>query len=61
MKSVEKLDGWEQHRRDQLRSWMRATPAQRLAALEEMVEFARKYAGIARRHSRPGKGETAAS
>jgi hypothetical protein len=61
MKSAEKPDGWEQHRRDQLRRWMSATPAQRLAALEEMIVFARKYAGIARREPGRGPGETAAS
>lgn len=44
MKSDQKLDGWRQHQLDQLRHWMSATPAQRLAALEEMREVVRSVA-----------------
>lgn len=51
MKSDEGVDGWERNRREQLRQWMNTTPAQRLAALEELIEFARKYGGRARQRS----------
>ncbi|HEX9822941.1 MAG TPA: hypothetical protein VGB51_00915 [Actinomycetota bacterium] len=34
-------DGWDEHRRDQLKRWRSATPAQRLAALEELIGLAR--------------------
>lgn len=33
-------DGWEQHRRDQLRRTSEATPLQRLRWLEEAISFA---------------------
>lgn len=34
------LDSWEEHRREQLKLSLRATPAQRLAWLEEMMQLA---------------------
>jgi hypothetical protein len=36
---------WSQVEDEQLRAWVQATPAQRLAWLEEMLEFAR-LAGV---------------
>ncbi len=34
------------HEKEQLRFWLRATPAQRLAWLEEMLEFARTVGAL---------------
>ncbi len=34
------------HEKEQLRYWLRATPAQRLAWLEEMLEFARTVGAL---------------
>ena len=34
--------GWEAHRKEQLRRWARATPARRLAWVEEAIEMIRK-------------------
>ena len=42
--------GWDAHRRRQLEGWLLATPAQRLAWLEEMIAFA--YQAGARRFER---------
>lgn len=38
---TDERSGWDRHRRDQLRRWMKATPAQRLAALEELIATVR--------------------
>jgi hypothetical protein len=54
-------DGWEEHHQNQMKDLLRTTPSRRLAAFEEMIEFARKYAGLARRGTARGPGETAAS
>jgi hypothetical protein len=35
--------GWHRHEREQLRQGLRATPAQRLAWLEEMMDLALRY------------------
>jgi len=52
----EKLEaGWEEHRRSKIRLWLRATPAQRLAWLEEAIRFAHR-SGALDRH--PGSGAT---
>ncbi len=45
-------DGWMRHRDEQLRSWLRLTPEQRLEWLEGAKEFAREALGAANR--RPG-------
>ncbi len=48
-------DGWKAHEEEQRRSWLRLTPAQRLAWLEGAKEFARQALGAAhRRPSNPG-------
>ena len=36
------------HEKEQLRYWLRATPAQRLAWLEEMLEFARMAGALSK-------------
>lgn len=36
------------HEKEQLRYWLRATPAQRLAWLEEMLEFARTAGALSK-------------
>jgi hypothetical protein len=39
---AERLDGWEEHRRRQIRDIARnTTPAQRLAWVEEMIDLVR--------------------
>lgn len=40
---------WEGNRDEQLRSWLRATPAQRLAWLEEALQLAWNAGAIKRR------------
>ncbi|MDI7266943.1 MAG: hypothetical protein QME96_02990 [Myxococcota bacterium] len=40
--------GWEAHRRRQLASFLAATPAQRLAWLEEMIELAHRTGALPR-------------
>lgn len=40
---------WHAHRRAQLAAWMAATPAQRLAWLEEMIEVAYQAGALPRR------------
>jgi len=35
-------DGWEEHRRQQIRDGLRTTPAQRLAWVEEMIDLMRQ-------------------
>lgn len=44
-----KIDGWKAHEEEQRRSWLRLTPAQRLAWLEDAKEFAREALGAAHR------------
>lgn len=41
-------DGWEEHKRRQLASFLAATPAQRLAWLEEMIELAHRSGALPR-------------
>jgi hypothetical protein len=40
---------WEGNRRQTILAGLRVSPARRLAALEELLEFARLYAGAAKR------------
>ncbi|MBI5500124.1 MAG: hypothetical protein HY907_07760 [Deltaproteobacteria bacterium] len=40
--------GWEEHKRRQLASFLAATPAQRLAWLEEMIELAHRSGALPR-------------
>jgi len=40
---------WEEHRREQRTLGLAATPAQRLAWLEEMIEFAHRAGALPRR------------
>lgn len=43
------VDGWERHRRQQIRDVARrTTPAQRLAWVEEMIELAREVGARSR-------------
>ncbi len=42
MTEPDDMDGWERHRRQQIRDGLRTTPAQRVAWVEEMIELARK-------------------
>jgi hypothetical protein len=56
-----RIDGWEVHDEEQRRSWLRLTPAQRLAWLEGAKEFAREALGAAYRRpaaSSDSRGET---
>ena len=46
-------EGWDGHRRAQRKRWLAATPAQRLAWLEEMIALAWKTGAFPRR--RPGQ------
>jgi len=48
--------GWEEHRREQLARGLAATPAQRLAWLEEMIKLAHRTGALPRRRD-PWKGE----
>lgn len=41
--------GWERHRREQLLRFLEATPAQRLAWLEEMILLAHRTGALPRR------------
>jgi hypothetical protein len=41
-KAPEKLAGWDEQSRLYREIWIKATPAQRLRKLQEMIEFARK-------------------
>lgn len=45
---------WESHRREQLVLGLRATPAQRLAWLEEMIAFAHRAGALPRTNSHDG-------
>ena len=38
----EKLAGWDEQSKLYREIWLKATPAQRLRKLQEMIEFARK-------------------
>lgn len=40
----DEVDAWDEHRREQLRFALKATPAQRLAWLEEAMHLARRRA-----------------
>jgi hypothetical protein len=40
----EKLAGWDEQSKLYREIWLKATPAQRLRKLQEMIEFARKAA-----------------
>jgi hypothetical protein len=40
-------DGWERHRDEQARAWLRLTPAERLAWLEEAKRFVARWLGAA--------------
>ena len=43
--------GWKDNERDQLRFWLKATPAQRLAWLEEAIELAHRAGALdAKKH-----------
>ena len=44
-------DGWEKHRIEQARSWLRLTAEQRLEWLEGAKEFAREALGAAHRRA----------
>ncbi len=44
-------DGWKAHEEEQRRSWLRLTPAERLAWLEGAKEFAREALGAAHRNA----------
>jgi hypothetical protein len=44
--------GWETHREAQLDRWLSATPAQRLAWLEEMIALAWKTGALPRKEGR---------
>ena len=44
-----KIDGWKAHEEEQRRSWLRLSPAERLAWLEGAKEFARDALGAAHR------------
>jgi hypothetical protein len=49
--TVEKVDdnaAWEAHRREHIGLWMEATPAQRMAWLEEMIELAHRTGALPR-------------
>ncbi len=48
--------GWEAHRLEQLEGWLAATPAQRLAWLEEAIAFAHRV-GALLPEPRSGTGE----
>jgi hypothetical protein len=45
--------GWDAHRRSQLRLWAAATPAQPLAWLEEMIAMAYRTGALPRRAGVP--------
>jgi len=51
-------EGWDGHRRAQRKRWMAATPAQRLAWLEEMIVLAWKTGALPRREETGGGEET---
>jgi hypothetical protein len=44
-----RTDGWKAHEEEQRRSWLRLTPAERLAWLEGAKEFAKEALGAAYR------------
>ena len=44
---------WEENRRQKLTRGLAATPAQRLALLEEMILFARRAGALPRQRPRP--------
>lgn len=46
-----RTDGWKAHEEEQRRSWLRLTPAERLAWLEGAKEFARDALGAAHRNT----------
>jgi len=46
--AADAVDGWEQHRRDQLRRTSEATPLQRLRWLEEAIAFAFRAGALPR-------------
>ena len=49
MTDSDAFDGWERHRREQIRDIARrTTPAQRLAWVEEMIELARRVGARSR-------------
>lgn len=50
-------DGWKRHEAEQRRAWIKLTPAQRLAWLEE----AKRFADAAKRARRGSPGESAAT
>jgi len=45
-------DGWAEHRREQARDWLTTTPAQRLAWLEQAIQFARDVGALPKKSSR---------
>lgn len=49
---AERRDGFERHRREQLRLRLRATPAQRLAWLEDAIRLAHATGALPRKASR---------
>lgn len=54
------LDGWEEHRRQQIRDGLSTTPAQRLAWVEEMIELMRKVRDRGALERRSGSGSRGA-
>ncbi len=54
MSTAEDWDGcWEAHRREQVRDWLALTPDQRLAWLEEAIDFALEVGALPRREGPP--------
>jgi hypothetical protein len=52
-------DGWERHREEQARAWLRLSHAERLAWLEEAKRFAQRWLGVAHRGPREIEGARA--
>src|SRR2546425_6966213 len=47
------VSGWEEHRRRQRGLWLRSTPAQRLAWLEEAIQLAGRSGALPKATSAP--------
>lgn len=50
--------GWEAHRRAQRRAWLELTPDQRLAWLEDAIDFALEVGALPRHASGITPGQT---
>jgi hypothetical protein len=50
------VDPWEAHRDEQIDAWLRTTPAQRLAWLEDAIAFARHVGAHPRTDDDHGPG-----